>query len=64
MLLARFSAMVARPDFIRLSLILPKHPELMPTWLREWLARSHVLLSDARAQFSRAGMPACGKSLG
>jgi hypothetical protein len=37
-LLAGFSSMVARPDFVRLSLTLPGHPNLVPSWLRKWLA--------------------------
>jgi hypothetical protein len=63
-LLTALSSMIARPDFVSLSLSLPGHPNRMPGWLRRWLARSHRLLADAKAQFSRAGIPACEKSLG
>jgi hypothetical protein len=63
-LLAGFTSMLARPDFVRLSLTLPGHPNLAPSWLRNWLARERVLLADAKAQFSRAGITACEKSLG
>jgi hypothetical protein len=62
-LLAMFSSMLARPDFVRLALTLPGHPNLMPAWLKEWLARTHALQGDARTQFSQAGVPACEKTL-
>jgi hypothetical protein len=63
-LLAGLSSMVARPDFVRLSLTLPGHPSLVPSWLKRWLAREQSLLAKAHAQFSQAGVPACEKSLG
>jgi hypothetical protein len=63
-LLAGLSSMIARPDFVKLSLTLPGHPNRAPSWLRKWLARQRALLADARAQFSRAGVPACQRSLG
>jgi hypothetical protein len=63
-LLALLSSMLARPDFVQLSLKLPGHPELAPPWLKEWLARSHMRQADARRRFSQAGVPACEKSLG
>jgi hypothetical protein len=63
-LLAGLSSMIARPDFVKLSLALPGHPNLVPSWLRQWLARERALLADARAQFSQAGIPACENSLG
>jgi hypothetical protein len=63
-LLTALSSMIARPDFVRLSLTLPGHPNHMPRWLKRWLARTHRLSADAKAQFSEAGMPACKKSLG
>jgi hypothetical protein len=63
-LLAGFSSMLARPDIVRLSLTLPNHPDRMPSWLRQWLARQRVLLADAGDGFSRAGIPACEKSFG
>lgn len=63
-LLAGLSSMIARPDFVKLSLTLPGHPDLMPIWLKKWLARERALLADARAHFSAAGIPACEKSLG
>jgi hypothetical protein len=63
-LLAGLSAMVARPDFVKLSLTLPGHPGLVPSWLRKWLARERALLAEARSQFSRAGITACARSLG
>jgi hypothetical protein len=37
-LLAGLRSMLARPDFVELSLTLPGHPELMPAWLKAWLA--------------------------
>lgn len=63
-LLAGLSSMMARPDFVRLSLTLPGHPNLVPGWLKGWLARERALQADARTQFSQAGIPACEKSLG
>jgi hypothetical protein len=63
-LLTGLSSMVARPDFVRLSLTLPGHPSLVPSWLKRWLAREQSLLAKAHAQFSQAGIPACEKSLG
>jgi hypothetical protein len=63
-LLAGLSSMVARPDFVRLSLTLPGHPNLVPSWLKRWLAREHSLAAKAQAQFAQAGVPACEKSLG
>jgi hypothetical protein len=62
-LLAGLSSMMARPDFVELSLTLPGHPDRIPGWLREWMSREQALLADARAQFSQAGIPACEKSL-
>lgn len=63
-LLAGLSSMVARPDFVRLSLTLPGHPSLVPSWLKRWLARERSLQVKAHAQFSQAGIPACEKSFG
>jgi hypothetical protein len=63
-LLKELSSMLARPDFVQLSLTLPHHPNLAPAWLKEWLARSRSLQADARTQFSQAGMLACEESLG
>jgi hypothetical protein len=63
-LLAGLSSVVARPDFVKLSLTLPGHPNLVPSWLRQWLARERALVADARAQFSQAGIRACENSLG
>ena len=63
-LFAGLSSMIARPDFVKLSLTLPGHPNLAPTWLKRWLARERGLRADARTQFSQAGIPACEKSLG
>ncbi len=63
-LLAGLSSMLARPDFVKLSLTLPGHPSLAPNWLRRWIAHEQALLADARSQFSRAGIPGCEKSLG
>ncbi len=56
-------SMLARPDFVQLSVTLPGHPELMPAWLKGWLARSQALLADAHLRFAQAGMPACERSL-
>ncbi len=62
-LLAGLSSMMARPDFVELSLTLPGHPERMPAWLRSWASREKALLADARANFSQAGIAVCEKSL-
>ena len=62
-LLNNLSSMLARPDFVRLSLTLPGHPSLAPSWLKAWLARSRALQAEASAQFAKAGIPACTKSL-
>lgn len=56
--------MIARPDFVQLSITLPGHPNLVPAWLKAWLARSRALIAGAHAQFAQAGIPACEKSLG
>jgi hypothetical protein len=61
---AGLSSMIARPDFVKLSLTLPGHPNLVPVWLKRWMARQRALLADARTKFSQAGIPACEKSLG
>jgi hypothetical protein len=63
-LFAGLSAMIARPDFVKLSLTLPDHPNLVPSWMKRWLARERALLAVARTKFSQAGIPACEKSLG
>jgi hypothetical protein len=63
-LFAGLSAMIARPDFVKLSLTLPDHPNLVPSWMKKWLAREQALLAVARTKFSQAGIPACEKSLG
>jgi hypothetical protein len=63
-LFAGLSAMIARPDFVKLSLTLPGHPNLVPSWMKKWLARERALLAVARTKFSLAGIPACEKSLG
>jgi hypothetical protein len=63
-LFAGLSAMIARPDFVQLSLTLPNHPNLVPTWMKKWLARERALLAVARVKFSQAGVAACEKSLG
>ena len=63
-LLSGLSSMVARPDFIKLSLTLPDRPNLAPSWVTRWHARERALLADAHRRFSEAGIPACEKSLG
>lgn len=63
-LLTELSSMLERPDYVHLALTLPGHPNLVPAWLKKWLARTHALQADARTQFSQAGIPACEKSLG
>jgi hypothetical protein len=63
-LLAGLSSMIARPDFVELSLTLPGHPNLAPNWLKKWLVRERALLADVKDQFSQAGIPACEKSFG
>lgn len=63
-LLHGFSSMVARPDFVRLSLTLPGHPDRAPAWLNEWLAREQQLHAEAHTDFSQAEVPVCEKSLG
>jgi hypothetical protein len=63
-LVGMFSSVLGRPDFVELSLTLPGHPTLVPAWLKSWLARSHALIADAHAQFSRLpGLGACEASL-
>lgn len=62
-LLRGMNAMVARPDFVHLSLTLPGHPELVPAWMKAWLAREQALQRDAQRQFSHAGITACEASL-
>jgi hypothetical protein len=63
-LVGMFSSVLARPDFVELSLTLPGHPTLVPPWLKSWLARSHALIADAHTQFSRLpGLGACEASL-
>jgi hypothetical protein len=63
-LMTGLTAIESRPDFVKLSLTLPGHPDLAPSWLKKWLARERSLLADAHAQFSQAGIPACKDSLG
>jgi hypothetical protein len=63
-LMAGLATIESRPDFVKLSLTLPGHPDLAPSWLKKWLARERSLLGDAHAQFSQAGIPACEQSLG
>jgi hypothetical protein len=63
-LFAGLSAMISRPDFVKLSLTLPHHPNLVPRWMKKWLDRERALLAVARNAFSQAGIPACQKSLG
>jgi hypothetical protein len=63
-LLTELSSMLERPDYLHLALTLPGHPDLAPTWMKEWLTRTNSLQTDARMQFSRAGIPACERSLG
>lgn len=63
-LLAGLTSIMARPDFVRLSLTLPGHPDLVPGWLRVWQARQQDLVSTARGHFSRAGVPACAGAMG
>jgi hypothetical protein len=63
-LLDGLSSMIARPDFVELSLTLPGHPNLVPAWLKKWQAKEQALLADSRVQFRQAGVPACEKSLG
>ena len=63
-LFAGLSAMIARPDFVKLSLTLPDHPNLVPSWMKKWFARERTLLAVARTKFSQAGIPACEKSFG
>jgi hypothetical protein len=62
-LLVMFRSILQRPDFVRLSLTLPGHPELVPAWLKSWLAQSEVLQARARASFSGIGLPACERAL-
>lgn len=63
-LFRELSSMLARPDYVHLALTLPGHPNLVPAWLKRWLARTHALQADARTQFARADIPACEKALG
>lgn len=63
-LFRELSSMLARPDYVHLAITLPDHPDLVPAWLKRWLARSQALQADARTQFAQAGVPACEKSLG
>jgi hypothetical protein len=56
--------MMARPGFVKLSLTLPGHPNLVPSWLKKWQAREQALVADAHAKFSQAGVPACEMTLG
>lgn len=58
------SSMMARPDFVKLSLTLPGHPELVPAWLKRWTDREQALVAEAGARFSEAGVSACAKSQG
>lgn len=61
-LMREFHLMLDRPDFVRLSLTLPDHPDAVPAWMKEWLARSQALQAEARARFGAAGVPACEKA--
>lgn len=63
-LVREMASMLARPDFVQLSLTVPKDPSLAPPWLKEWLARSHELQAHAEAQFADAGVPACENLFG
>jgi hypothetical protein len=62
-LVGMLGLMLRRPDFVELSLTLPHHPELVPAWLKAWLARSQVLQANARSSFAQVGIPACEKTL-
>jgi hypothetical protein len=62
-LLSALSYILSRPDYAQLAVTLPGHPELTPAWLKDWLARTQALLSAARANFARAGVPGCRSSL-
>jgi hypothetical protein len=63
-LMAGLSSMMARPDFVELSLTLPGHPDLVPGWLKSWSVREQALVAEAQARFSEAGVPACADSFG
>jgi hypothetical protein len=63
-LLRELDWILERPDFVRLSLTLPDHPELTPSWLKRWLARSKALQAHAREGFSEAGVPGCANLSG
>lgn len=63
-LVSAFSSIIARPDFVRLSLTLPGHPERVPGWLKRWQARQQALQADGRARFSEAGIPECEQFFG
>jgi hypothetical protein len=63
-LVGLLSSILKRPDFVRLAITLPGHPELMPAWLKTWLAKSRALQANAQSSFAQIGVPACEKSLG
>ncbi len=62
-LVGLFRSILQRPDFVQLSITLPGHPNLVPPWLKAWLARSKALQASASANFVQIGIPACEKLL-
>jgi hypothetical protein len=52
-------SMLARPDFVRLAITLPGHPNLAPAWLKTWLTRSHALAADAQEHFAALHISGC-----
>ena len=55
--------MIARPDFIRLSITLPGHPELAPPWLKAWVAQTQSLAADSKARFAQVpNVPDCAQT--
>jgi hypothetical protein len=62
-LIGLLRSMIARPDYVQLSLTLPRHPNLAPPWLKTWNVRVHALTAEARAKSSQLTVPACEKSL-
>lgn len=62
-LVGLFRSILQRPDFVQLSITLPGHPNLVPPWLKAWLARSKALQASANANFAQIGIPACEKLL-
>ena len=62
-LLGLLRQMIARPDFIRLSITLPGHPELAPPWLKAWVAQTQSLAADSKAKFAQVpNVPDCAQT--